>query len=319
MKKITALHNLKKHWLLLITLVSCNTGFSQNVNVEEENSHKHKYFIFINPVYAEMSTGELFRVNADVKLLVNPLSRLWGDFTFQQAFLGSNKGKFTAEQPYKSFQNFELGARFSLLDRIKNRRHKIMLGGYTTSTHTVTKYVIVKIPVRRVFAVRGGLYANRQHASTQWGLVKTGDKPQVRTNDGILIGGGWDPLFTTTRAQGISAGFSFISIANTSYNFNVEGRNRTFESCFLRDLTFDVMYQLHTSMDDFISGGKSHTVELGKDDTFNMRNIGLKMGFSHLTTYKKVGLSLGIDAGFRPGIPQSSLFFGCKVGVSFAK
>lgn len=318
---------MKKLLLTLTATIIYLAGYAQTI--DEESSDKYHYFFFVNPMYWEFSAAEPLRIAVDVRALVNPVKNIWGDFLFQKAYVeGTVKGNYNdsgVQNKYSSFQNIELGARFAFSNRVRTKGLKVITGGSYIGNTSYTESVNTSIPKRKIYAIGGGFYANHQMASTKWGQLKQNDDAYVHTKQGADIGG-FDPLYASLQQQGIYGRFSIITITSTEYSFKISGQNRkrTFESRSLKDLSFDVMLPLNTSLDDFIVKNNANitqvgTVELGKDDTFTMRNMGFKVNFTHLTFYKKIGLSTGIDAGVRPGIKQGGFFFGAKVGASFTR
>jgi hypothetical protein len=289
-----------------------------NYEKELENAHQKKYFASLHLTGMEMSSNDILRIPAEIKVFVNPIKPLWLEASYSKIYFSLQqflqKDCESCENKYKTYGKFEAGGRFSFYDKLRSKNEKIALSSKQVGNTIYTKYAVYKIPKRKVIAARGGFYALNHMVSSTW--VYENENTQVFLNE----------RFTNYKNQGVYLGFSTSTIVNTSFKTD---RGSDMSVGYFKDFYLDAMFSLNEYLDPFIVQGKTVKSLLNSSDNYSFvtDNLGFRFGFNQLIIRKLVGMTMNIELGYHPGIKnnlvvpalQRRMYAGFKFGISFSK
>lgn len=215
------------------------------------------------------------------------------------------------------FQMLEVGGRLHLSDK----EGVITVKSYEGSQGAFSFWSIMDgVPVRKIFAIRGGAFSTSVPVSSGWSTYDNGiGEGNIVTRDGTIIGG-YPQLFTQMRTSGLYGGLSWSQFANAEYT----SRGKTRVSKFFKEVYFDVLYAPSVEFDPFVVSdavtGKQieYEVEPDMEGSFRTSNIGWRAGVYRVKSKKKLNVMFGLEVGARPGIFFKGGYFSSSVALSFS-
>ncbi|MFN3529251.1 MAG: hypothetical protein ACK417_04955 [Bacteroidia bacterium] len=214
------------------------------------------------------------------------------------------------------FNMFEAGGRLHLLDRKRNIKAK----GYLGSSGMYSYYAKLNgIPVRKIFALRGGMYSTVTPVTSRWSTLDNGIAGGIVTKDGSIIGR-YTELFTNMRTSGLYGGFSWSEFANVKY----KSHNKTWVSKYFKEVYFDLLYAPNVQFDPFITANPntgilaSHEIEPNMEGSLRTSNLGWRLGMYRVRSKRKVNVMFGLEAGARQGLFFKGGYFTSSVALSFS-
>ena len=294
------------------------------VYVKEDRSAKMKMIIQAQLFRLECSTGDAFRIGAGVEgyYFLPKLASFHGElaksyFNLQKMNASTlNKGS----NALSGFSIFEVGGRFHIVDKKGLAKHKLVLSSNTSyvGAYTVTseRYIKPKLPCRKIFAARGGLYRTTAPVSTDMNSaeLKAGDDGAVKTKDGTIFS---DVYFTNAHTTGVYVGLSRIINRSVRTSNNVKGyEGDVFFSSLFKEVYADVLFA-GTTFDPFVAGGKSYAIESNAKGSFQTQNIGWRVGEKMVYTRKRINMGFSFEMGNRPGVKGRGAYFGTGWYMAF--
>lgn len=300
------------------------TYAGNHIYIIENQPSKMKLMVNAQLMNIECGMGDLCKFSVGLKgdIFLPKLFSVTGSYT--QAAWGLKKMDFGSnnitQNDYVPFRQIEAGGRFHFVDKNGRAKHKIVLFSHTTygynSTTTWEKSITTKLPCRRIWAARGGLYMSTATVSSSMSQndeIKVGT---IKTKDGMIVS---DYAYTGARSYGFYAGLSNI------YNMRVRSKNdvpsyeeNTYISSIFREAYADVIIA-GTTFDDFKINGASHPIEANAKGSFITNNIGWRIGKVLTRTKSLINLSYTFEVGNRPGIKYMGYYFSSGLNIAFVK
>lgn len=217
------------------------------------------------------------------------------------------------------YWNVEVGGRIYLSDKISTKKMRIVLSseyvGYNTVMERSARFVF---PCRKIVGLRGGIYKSVTPVTSNWNTSNspyTDNTPGLQTTDGQVYGK-YNEMYTNMNSFGFYGGLSFVLVINADYSLAGAESGR-YSKRFFRETYIDMLYEPSTSFDAIIVKGVSHSIDANAAGSFRTSQLGFRIGENVLKA-KGGALTLGLEAGDRPGISGRGLYFASRVGISIA-
>jgi hypothetical protein len=214
--------------------------------------------------------------------------------------------------------NFTFGqacVRLHIIDKTGKQKLKIETGRERQGSRELVHSLRIPFPARKIFGLRAGLFSMVEPVSTDDNGANTpfaNKLSGIRTDDGKMWGGSGDPYFTNMNVFGFFGGLSFMSIINTTFDYD----GTLLLKRRFRETYIDVMYAPAISFTDIKTANGTSKITPNATGSFKTSNIGARLGISIITP-KNFGLGYGFEIGVRPGIQNFGLYFGTKVSLVF--
>lgn len=307
--------------LVLLTLLSGSLLKAQTVEVHFPKSEPERVklmirFRFLDYEYSALDPLRLGFGFAGDYLLPKMLS-VHADFntTYVQTATMSAQTFNGNLNPLASFTFGQACVRFHLVDKTGRQKLKIETSRETMSSNTLVHSLRIPFPARKIFGIRGGLFFMSAPVSTDNNVINSPftNKPGIRTTDGKTWGGSGDPYYTSMNVFGFFGGLSFISIINSTFNYDESGDwlKRRFRETYI-----DLMYAPAIGFSDIKTAGGSSKITPNATGSFKTSNLGGRIGINILTP-KNFGIGYSFEAGMRPGIQNYGFYFGTKMSLVF--
>lgn len=222
---------------------------------------------------------------------------------------GNNPETSLAFQGVDPAGYFQANVRFHLIDKmgmgkIKWERMGNHTGKMTTiPSGTVSTVYTSKGMVRKILAVRGGLYNWKSPVTPEsdetWNVLPAGTStPTIAT----------DKYFTTLRSQNFSAGLTTGKLADVDRL----GRHVS----YLRWWFADVLINSSLSMDDIkYANGSTAVFQIGQAD-LQKQSIGWRVGFEWIALARKyITMGVRMEGGKRPAVTNREPYFQVVFGL----
>ncbi|MES2590858.1 MAG: hypothetical protein V4608_03150 [Bacteroidota bacterium] len=326
---------------LLLTSLFLKKASSQSVNYKilEDNPYQNNLSVSLMPFYTDFAPNNNLSLGygIDASLIYKKLAtahfymeRPYTDGTDWGYHFGT-VGIFPSPTVNKlrNFLHLELGAAYHLSDRTVTRSRKVVLSSSTGSKYTTTTYISVPATVRKIVAVRGGIY-NYHTAITarQYGDVPGDlgiDANGVIATDGTRFGGAArlystpeDPFFNTESSTMMKVLGVYGGISSSGYHrvmvdtdaYGVKGGSRYIN--FYADAMFAPV-----RIDDFVGiDGKKYDVSGKNAQGFKTRPFGARIGYEYILAKKRIGYYAKTELGFKPGLANSKFYVSLGFGLS---
>jgi hypothetical protein len=285
------------------------------VNVIEDNPYKVHTIIQLKLADFECGMSDVLRYNVGIQ----------GDYFFRKfasvhaawqtsaysTIISSDATLYDNENKNLSpFKMYEVGGRLHIIDKESTFSPK----GYLGSSGVYSYWSIMNgVPIRKVFALRGGVYGTIVPVSSSWSTLKNGIAGGIVVADGSTIGR-FTELFTNMRTSGIYGGLSWGQFANVKY----KSHGKTWVSKFFKEIYFDVLYTTSPEFDRFVENQIEYEVKPNMDGSFRTSNIGWRCGVYRVRSKSKVSVAFGLEAGARPGVFFRGGYFSSSISLSFS-
>ncbi len=311
--------------LIMSLAVSVSTGYAQKLTDEEIEElkpfhYQTKLLLNLVPVYVGMGGFNFtsgYGVNADG--FVGKYATISAGFT-SGGYLDNNAdrgndtevgGASDSYQGIKTYSESFANVSFHVMDKIgigkiKAEKYK---GTTTTSSGTAQLYDVYKKkgPVRKIIAVRGGVYMYRNgvvpETGDQWMMLQSGTTaPLVAATD---------RTFTTLSSTNFSVGLGsekFVANSNVGGEIGVVS--------YFRNFYADLLINSSTTMDNHVDKtGNSYAYQFDQG-TLSKSTMGWRVGWKLVGTGRKYWTAGWlIEGGVRPGIEGRGAYF--QLGVLF--
>jgi hypothetical protein len=218
------------------------------------------------------------------------------------------------------YWNVEVGGRLYLSDKISTKKMRIVLSseyvGYNTVMERSARFVF---PCRKIVALRGGIYKSVTPVTSDWNTSNSpfSDKsPGLQATDGQVLGGKFSSIYTNMNSFGFYGGLSFVLVINADYSLGGSESGRYIKR-FFRETYIDLLYEPSTTFDPVVVKGVSHSIDANTAGSFRTSQLGFRIGETVLKA-KGGAITMGLEAGDRPGISGRGLYFASRVGISIA-
>lgn len=303
------------------------TSDGVDVYIRRNRSHKLTMIAEARLVDLESSVTDPARV----------CTGLNGDFFFKRfaSINGNFKGavyslqsKF-AEENNKSqnklnpFMAANIGARVHFIDGKGSAWKKVTLGVYNDvndngSLRTTFRYLRAKYPCRRVIGARTGFFwaGTPVSADMNGDILKPDVKGNLRSTDGTLFSGHY---YTNSATSGYYLGLTRIINMNIRVSSNVdtfEGKGKHIG--LFREMYADILFG-NTRFDPMRTGGQEHAIEANTTGSFNVSNIGWRLGGRAFSTRNPTTLGAWYEIGMRPGIVMRSFYVSAGITLTYVK
>ena len=272
----------------------------------------------ILPFNNECSTGDPFKISAGIEadVYLPKLISLHGQYIKAYVNIQNKSDNLTGAS------QFELGGRFHLLDLHARKKQKIILSKTSTNTYGGTisteHYIKARLPCRRIFAARGGLYHLTSIVSTDMNSneLKDHDYGAVKTKDGTILS---NVYYTNAYTNGIYVGLAdiFYMWVRTKNNLP-DYSNNTYLNGVYKETFFDIL-MASTSFDPFQANGHSYPIVPDVPGSFQTTKLGWRLGKKIVYTRKRLNLGFSFEIGSKPGVAGTGYYFGSGMNMAFVK
>jgi hypothetical protein len=271
---------------------------------------------------AIVSSGDIFQMNLGAQADLYLKQRLSFHAGYSRAFAdvenmyahGAGDNTNLSENETKGAYDADLGVRFYINKKAVRKKHMVILESKRVSSRTTVNYYIKPtLPAQHIYAVRAGYFSYRAVVNTDMNSaeLKYDDKGAVISQDGTVLSSRY---YTNSFTTGAYVGFSSILLFNniTKNNF----KSSFFQTRYVRELYADILFA-NTTFDPIISNGVSHEIIANKTGSFQTSRVGMRIGTSSTTRYKRMATSQKLELGYRPGVSGSGWFgtFGVSFGM----
>jgi hypothetical protein len=291
--------------LTILTVFVCQ-ALSQTMtyDITDDESKTQNLMVGISLLDFTMGSAALsFSGGADADFYINRLSAEAG-FRFSWYDLKRNiiKGTNESNNKLKGYKDFRVGGRFHFVDKVGKKKMKATLSTEYKGTSTVTTFLPVQVPTRRIVALHFGIqYYNSP--------IKARRDSSVTATDGTKLSE-WQSG-TNLNATMLYGGFSFIDIMKARVNSG--GDHWNFK--WYRNMYFDVLFAPLINIQDIEVGGKSYKMQGSGTKGFETNPWGGRFGYSNMAS--KVFIKYEI--GWYPGLARKGLFTQATFGLSLIK
>lgn len=299
---------MKKLALFALTLLSLHVG-AQEVKykiLSDDPRHVKPFSLSLDPFYCDLGATDIhmgWQVRADLLFL----KRLEFRAEYRRAYLDINEssgesGAYIPSKGVKPASHFEGGVSLFLFDKLKKTNTKLVLSSRTSGNYTYTKYIMIPATKRKMFGVRGGVYA--YNVAMEIDGNKNGEFFTVKTEDGntTLPEGAPDGAITMYTTGAVYGGLHWKSIidviARTDYGIRKVGG--------MSDFYIDVLFSPVVSFGNVRNNGIDYTMEANKD---KVKRFGWRAGWQ-MRHPNKVWFDYKFEFGARPGFKSTE-----KIGL----
>lgn len=303
-----------------LLLISISVGRSQ-VSVIENDPYQTSLILQLKLFDLECGTSDMIRYSVGFRgdyffPKIASLNASWHQAVYSTLISSDAKIMENENENLAQFRMLEAGFRIHLSDKEGSFKSE----GFLKKRGAYNYYAILRdIPVRKIFSLRGGAFLNRSPVSSNWSTLDNGFVGGIVERDGTIIGK-YTELFTNMRTSGFYGGISWCQFANTKY----QSHNKTWVSKFFKETYFDIFYSPTVAFESFIAKdpftglSREYEIEPNMEGSFRTANIGWRIGVYRVRSKQKINITLGLEAGSRPGIAFRGLYFSSSIALSFS-
>lgn len=291
---------------LTVFISTFNYSFSQRMtyNITDNEASKQNLMIGVSLLDFTMGLPAFsFSGGVDADYYINKFSVEAG---FRFSYYDMKKSIISATNEstnkLKGYKDFRLGGRFHLIDKTGSKKMKANISYEQFGNTTVTKYLPVKMPTRKLIALHFGL----QHYNSP---VKAKRDSSVTATDGTKLSE-WQSG-TNMGVTMLYGGFAIVDIMKARLNSG--GDHWNFK--WYRNMYFDVLYAPLINIQDISVSGKSYKMQGDGARGFNINRTGARFGYNNMASKAYIRYEIG----WYPGLAMKGLFTQATFGLSIVK
>ncbi|MBA2614092.1 MAG: hypothetical protein H0U95_19170 [Bacteroidetes bacterium] len=310
-----------KSLLAIVLLGSAITTRSQNVSYQiiENDPDKRNLFIHLNPFNTQAYLSDI-TIGYNIQATWLAAKHLQFQVDYRKAYLDENATGIFSPVGLKKSSQLEIGGIFNIVNKKKNKSHRIVLKSSSSGRYTYTSSIYVTGEARKIIGFRGGLLTLFSNHKVNNDFTKKADGMQGKRADGTVSylrdSINFETINFTARSIGLYGGIDFKTIKQLIVSAEGYG---TKSNKIMNNFYLDVLFTPLVKYDLKLNTGQAYMSNVDINIPENKRKIlGWRLGWQY-TLNQPCGFNAKMELGQQPGLASKSFFltfgFGMTIGL----